>query len=847
MTEDQKIKFDVFSILCALGILISGLIAFFIRIIPKNQVLRNGIVVFSENDPWYHWRNIDVLIHNFPHMLWFDPYTLYPYGVKQVYAPLLDFFEGLIIWIAGAGHPSMEFAQTVAAYFPAIIAAFVVIPVYFAAKWIFDDRRAGFLAALLIATAPGQILSRSIIGFNDHHIAEVFLSTMIAAFLVMAVKISREHMITFATLKENPMKNLKPILPYFLLAGFGLGAYTLTWKGALFFSLIIGLYLLIQHIIDHMHGRTTDYLAIGGIIVYGITLLMILPVPEIGNTKNTHLMALTAGIVAFFLLTLLSTKMNERKMERKLYPISIFISLIILIVVSKFVAPSMYAMFMSVFGFFTQTGGGLTVGEAQPFNIFDMGTLYYYFGLMGIVSLIGFIVLVVESFKSTTQEKTFLIVWTFMVIWAMLQQNRFSYYYAINASIISAYVAIRFLDVLGFKDVKIGNRTSDDKVKAENIISKSSKKNTVKVGKTSTKNIIRTTETSHKLKPIHIIGILIIMLLLVWPNYTLAREQAQYAGGPNGYWLDAVNWLRTNTPDPGVDYYKLYDAPKDGEVFPYPDTAYGVMSWWDYGDWIQVIGHRIPNANPFQKGIGGRRNSINETNIPGASSFFTAPNEENATQILDKIHPDPNKMGARYIVSDVEMATYKFYAMAAWTLDTNNYYVPVNTPQGQINAPGDRYFKTMEARLHIFDGDGLNQYRMVHETPALTTQDQEVGYKSVYNALFGGKIEENNTGYVKIFEYVKGATIIGNAPTGQNVTISNTIVTNQGRRFTYSQTAISDGTYKFVVPYSNTGPIDGQTKFDVAPKSPYTVSYGGQNIHVSVSEDDVIKGNKIEV
>ena len=29
------------------------------------------------------------------------------------------------------------------------------------------------------------------------------------------------------------------------------------------------------------------------------------------------------------------------------------------------------------------------------------------------------------------------------------------------------------------------------------------------------------------------------------------------------------------------------------------------MSWWDYGHIITFIGHRIPNANPFQAGIGG--------------------------------------------------------------------------------------------------------------------------------------------------------------------------------------------------------------------------------------------------
>ncbi len=67
--------------------------------------------------------------------------------------------------------------------------------------------------------------------------------------------------------------------------------------------------------------------------------------------------------------------------------------------------------------------------------------------------------------------------------------------------------------------------------------------------------------------------------------------------------------------------------------------AYGVMSWWDYGHYIETIGHRMPNANPFQAGIGGRRESINETNQPGATTFLTAQSEEEASSVLEAIDP----------------------------------------------------------------------------------------------------------------------------------------------------------------------------------------------------------------
>ncbi|MGD9778288.1 oligosaccharyl transferase, archaeosortase A system-associated [Methanomethylovorans sp.] len=829
MTKDEVVKRDLKgSIPYALGILISCLVTFYIRTIPKAQVfVAENFVRFSENDPWYHLRNIESILSNYPHFLWYDAYTKYPTGTNQVFAPLFDWSLATIIWILGLGNPSQELTQTVCAYYPAFLATLVVIATYFVTKWIFD-RRTGLLAAVLIALAPGQVLSRSIIGFNDHHIAEVLFSTMTAAFLVMAVKVAREHPLTFSNLKKAPFETIRPVLPYFVLTGISMGLYTLTWKGALFFSLIIGLYITIQHVVDHMHGRTTDYLAVGGVIIFAVTLLMVLIAPEIGGTKSTQGKALLAGILAFPLFTLLSTEMQKRKMDRKIYPLTILAGFAAVILVSKIVSPSLYTMLISVFGFFKRTGGALTIGEAAPLDLFD-GSFYYYFAVMGIVSIIALAVLTYEATKKkNTQEKTVLIVWTFMVLWAMLQQNRFSYYYAVNAAILSAYLGVRFLDLAGWKDLKLSNLMATEKVKE-----KSS-------GKTKE-------TTTHKLKPIHIISLIIVVVVLILPNYSLATQQAQYAGGPNGYWLEALNWMRINTPDPGLDFYEIYEAPASGEVYPYPDTAYGVMSWWDYGHWIEVIGRRIPNANPFQQGIGGRRNTIAEENLPGAATFFTAPSEEEATAVLEAIHPDADKMGARYIVSDVEMATGKFYAMASWTLDTNNYYTAVQTDQGVVTVPYERYFNSMEAKLHIFDGNGLKHYRMVHESPGTSTQGQEIGYKNVYNVLLGGNIKEDNTGYVKIFEYVEGATITGTAPAGESVTISTTISTSQGRSFTYSQTATSNGTYAFTVPYSTEGPVSGQTQFDVAPTKPYQISYGSVVEEVKVTETDILQGNTIEV
>ena len=103
-----------------------------------------------------------------------------------------------------------------------------------------------------------------------------------------------------------------------------------------------------------------------------------------------------------------------------------------------------------------------------------------------------------------------------------------------------------------------------------------------------------------------------------------------------------------------------------------------------------------------------------------------------------------------------------------------------------------------------------------------------------------------NTGYVKIFEYVEGAQIVGEAPEGEDVVTSVTIQTNIGRTFIFSQSTVSDGTYSFTVPYSTQGPIEGETQFDTMPVGPYKVTYGSVVEEVDVSERDVLDGNLIE-
>ncbi|MDR7665063.1 oligosaccharyl transferase, archaeosortase A system-associated [Methanosarcina sp. Z-7115] len=818
-----------------LAVAIIGFVSLWVRTLPSDTVfLSNGFVKFTSNDAWYHIRTLNVLLENYPHRMFFNPMTNYPYGSYIHFGPLFDQMMAISSLVLGLGNPSAALVNTVGAYFPAVLGALTVIPVYYIGKYL-GGHKAGILAAILIAFAPGQFLARSIIGFTDHHVAESLFSTFFIMFFMLALISAKKKGLRFEDVFNKRFNVVKEPLLYSIMAGVMYSAYQLSWPGASLFELIVLAYAILQYILDNFRNESSDYLGFTGIITFLVSTILILPFvhPDMGFSLYYyswfHVVTALGAMAGFAALSFIEREFKRKQIKAYYYPLVIFGICVLGLLAAKVVSPSLYTLIINtpntVFGI--QTGGPSTIGEVASMfysgNTFTLSKAFSNFTATGFfASLFGMFILAANMFRKPRPQEVLVLVWSVFIFLAIYGQNRFAYYYSINVSVLSAYVGSLLLDKVKWNEL-------DEKFKS------------------TVKSPADIPSLFKSVKVEQVIAVLAIVIFLIYPVYGYAMQQAVGSNDPNGPWLEASMWLRSNTPDPGMDYNAVYEAPKNGELFKYPDAAYGVMSWWDYGHWIEVIGHRMPNANPFQAGIGGRRGSINEENQPGAATFFTAQSEAEASSVLEAIDPAPDKAGSRYIMSDARMATEIFGAMPAWTLDTEGYTQPYWTGSGYQNLPSTRYYNSMESRLHILDGNGLKQYRMVYETEAYQTQ--EVGYKQVYNFIFNGNLPEVDTGYIKIFEYVKGAKITGTASSNETVKISATILTGQGRTFNYSQSTTSDseGRYQFTVPYSTDGPIAGQTQFDTAPSGPYVLSYGSTTKEVRISEEAVLKGEEIKV
>jgi dolichyl-diphosphooligosaccharide--protein glycosyltransferase len=193
------------------------------------------------------------------------------------------------------------------------------------------------------------------------------------------------------------------------------------------------------------------------------------------------------------------------------------------------------------------------------------------------------------------------------------------------------------------------------------------------------------------------LGVIVVFFLVFYPNIGQAITTAK--GGlraPSDAWYASLAWVKENTPDPfGAPdfYYELYEPPAPGESYKYPESAYGIMAWWDYGHWITRISHRIPISNPFQQGASQ------------AAQFFTAQDETSANKIMDDL-------GARYVIIDFETAIGKFWAIAIWagSEDTEFYETYYQLKKGELVSRilfYPEYYRSLSTRLYNFDGKAV--------------------------------------------------------------------------------------------------------------------------------------------
>lgn len=697
--------------------------ALFLRVYyPQASVIRDGVTYFKENDPWYHVRLVENLLRHFPYRISFDPYTYFPYGQPVFFAPLFDLLLGLAILIISLGHPTPELIQQVSLYYPAVLGILVIPPVYLIGKELFN-RWAGLLAALLVGIMPNTFLARSLMGFTDHHVAEVLFSTVTILFLILSLKRGSEAGASFTDIRNRDWKKVRKPLIYALLTGASLAMYLLAWSGGLLLVFMLFSAFVVIYLIDYLRGKPVAYLAAEGAVVFITAFVVVAPFLGELAFANLLIVSLTGGALVLPGLYLVSWLADKKGLSRFYYPFLLAglgaAGAAGLFLVDK----PLFLDIVDKFRVFTPDTGVLTISEARPLlysrGPFSWTPAYDEFTTGLFLAPVAFIIVIWDAIKKTSSQAWLFIVWCTVMLAATLGQIRFSYYLTVNVALLSAYLLwkVSALIYAFFDRILLKNFRREQQRLA---LSEQRVRRNVRGNKpvSAIPEVVSPAPTPKKpvwpsLVSYAVIAAVIVSLTVYGfdpyapyePIYQKAIAVASSFSGPSTDWYNALVWLRNKTPEPfpeGPDfYYNLYDKPANG-TYPYPASAYGIMSWWDYGHWITEIAHRIPNANPHQAGA------------VDAATFLIAQDEEAGKKMLDKL-------GSRYIVIDLEMAVPyrvsgdnilrgKFYAFAVWTGDVPENYFDIYYKQNngkfeQVPIYYPPYYQSMCARLYNFKGN----------------------------------------------------------------------------------------------------------------------------------------------
>ncbi len=858
-------------------------VTFVLRIIPA--VVMGGSPFFPvyDTDTWYNLRQIEVMVQHFPQYNWFDPLTAYPAGKSIDWGPLYPFLASILCIITGSvSHTGII---SMSGFLSPLLAAGLV-PVLFGLGTLLKDRRTGLVAAGLVPVTCLLLFSFSSYGMIDHHVAEIFFTSLFFLLYIRGLAFARDHPVRVRE-KIFPPAFLQISAAAGILYFLGLLASTTV----ILTLLVIAVFTLVQGLLDFYREKSSDYLLVLNAVAIATATLLLLVFGF--QTTGISFSQYSVGIVylhgAIIAETLIIWIAGEVSRKKRSWFFAGIAGLLLAGLVLSLVVPVLQQItgqaYDLLFGYSIFSVG---VQETLPWSLANA----YDTLNAGILLLAGgFLVLVYLLRKGQDRGQVFLAVWSVLMLFLTIQHQRFLYYFTITIILLMAFCITESLSWPGNPAGRLLKKLLPED-SGPVVPEKQQEPKPESPGRKGTKKKKPVSAPSPVPALAGIGGIAICIITLAFLGLSLQQDVGYGLSAPERVipddWLASLDWMKTNTPDPQIAYFTQYNQ----SGYTPPPQSYGVMAVWDAGHWITFFAHRPAITNPFQDNLAGPR---------GAAAFFLEENEENATGIL-KLYR------GRYVITDSAMAVDRFTNLVPWrsgSTDISRYIKWFLLPAAgdplrleKTHRYDSGYFQTMVARLHNFDGSLTEPATADYVTYSIRLPRPEetadaTGYSRVitgerivnvsapgnatpiipegselmpvnYAALFSTSpvepvqeipalrrfrlVHESDHNasvvmfpesaavtlpgirMVKIFEYVKGARIAG---TG---VIEVPVETNTGRTFIYRQESTGG---EFIVPYSSSG-----SPYEVRATGPYHIS--GTDRYITVTEDDVINGKTVK-
>ena len=667
------------AIICAVILALAFLASLALRVaVPWDQVFTGGWIKFTDNDAYFYVRLLDNLSSHFPLLGSYDPYFIYPGGADLTGRPLFFVYcMGFIAWLLGGGSPSQQTVDLVGVYFPAVLGALLVFPVFLIGRAIFN-KWAGLIAAGFIALMPGEFLIRTLLGNTDSHALEIFLSTLFMLFLLLSVKAGK-GLSTPPRQRGELKKIVKPLI-LGALAGACLGLYILSWQGAPLFIFISFVWMVLQAVSDHLRGRPLIYPGITGVSAYLSALLLALA-GAAGILATASLLIALAGAVA---LPAMSSLIRRLSLKTYYYPVIVIALTAAGLLALRVISPQLSSSVAGTLANFFSWHLEWTVAETQPLLInqgsFTLALLWGNFTSASVLAAIALAIVLYRALRWGQPEIMLPAAWSVIILLSALAMRRFAYYLAIDTAILAGYTGWLVLRVCGLRD-SAGEAAPVPAVKKGR-----GKKAAVK-------------RQPDRKPALTALGIAAVAFMVIYPNtgplpggdkpcFDVASK-ALFP--PSDAWCQSMDWLREKTAQPFGEpgyYYEYYGKQP---VQPEKEAAYSVLCWWDYGYWVTRLGQRVPLTNPGSAQL-------------GEQWYFIAPDGQRAEQVSAG-------WNMKYVVVNDHLINWNtgFRGVAGAAGETaTKYYEVYYRRQNDKLTPAllyyPEYYRSMAVRLYCFDG-----------------------------------------------------------------------------------------------------------------------------------------------
>jgi dolichyl-diphosphooligosaccharide--protein glycosyltransferase len=736
------------------------ILALFIRLLPYAEVFKGNTVFFDGPDAYYHMKRVLLTVRYFPTVPAFDPYTNYPDGGYIIWPPLFDFFIALIAKVVGLGNPSPYLTEVIGALVPPILGALTIFPVYLLGREIFNSTL-GLYSALFLAVLPAHV-TISTVGMTDQHLAEVFCSTLTFTALLRLIS-------SFEAPCPRTPGSPRPHVPVSQALGVGMAACILVWQGSVVFIGFITLYLLAYLGYQAFRKNLNPLLLRGIVKAYLIALLLIGTVTlwYLWNSGRFTILSYVTFSWFHFFFTLLclililllwmvcSVKQMVKEQRRRMALPAIFLGLSLLALIVLLGSPilkgAIYLTNRTDETVLREKGVILSSSKAWIQTISEYKPLFFIEGtwdssyaeevLSRIFYLIPFFWIYLTIKAKKSSPGEFYKLF-FLLSWTFLSgfMALFQHRYTYLFSIVCSIYLGFFVEKFSYLIQTYGNQWKTQSPFFQTLVEQ-------KIG---------------------LMGVFAMVIWILFPSLQYLSGLSKLPVGPPRDLYQTLLQLKQLSPEPG-DFYSLHEQPQ-----------YGVLANWSFGRWINYIGHRPTIADndgyAFEE----------------STRFFLAEDEETANQIL-------TEKKARYILVSDLLRAFPRYAAVIGLNPTAYFEMKTLGPesgQTQLAIPTERFYSLIQTRLYEFDGTAiqrekwipaLEHYRLLYESDSILSEGRPRPVR-----------------WIKVFEYVPGARIIGKTRAGIPVSILLKVQTNQQRIFSYLNITTSDleGNFKFIVPYS---------------------------------------------